>query len=332
MDEEQDPRAEEEAVRRLLEKAGPRPPIPEEDLAAISAVARSAWQSEVRRRSRASARRPVWALAASLAAALALALGIAWWRASQSDLLPPTVFVQVEAVTGSVDLEAEAPRRIAEGDTIPIGAALRSGDGRASLRLPDGTVVRLDEDTRVRLVSAVALELERGAIYADTESGTLEVRTPLGTVRDIGTRFAVRLAEPALRVQVRHGAVAVERSGQTFVTPAGQELVLRSDGTSEKRALAGYGPEWEWVLEAAAGFDVEGRTLEEFLDWVARETGWEVRFADEELSASAKPIVLHGGLGGLRPDQAPFAVLPGAGLEGDLEGGTLVVRRLKAPR
>ncbi|HSF44150.1 MAG TPA: FecR family protein, partial [Thermoanaerobaculia bacterium] len=201
MEEEQDPRAEEEAVRRLLEGAGPRPPVPEEDLAAISAVARSAWQSEVRRRSRASARRPVWALAASLAAVLAVALGAVWWRASQSGLLPPTVFVQVEAVTGSVDLEAEAPRRIAEGDTIPIGAALRSGGGRASLRLPDGTVVRLDEDTRVRLASAVALELERGAIYADTESGTLEVRTPLGTVRDIGTRFAVRLAEPALRVQ-----------------------------------------------------------------------------------------------------------------------------------
>lgn len=323
MDEEQDPRAEEETVRRLLEGAGPRPPIPEEDLAAISAVARSAWQSELRRR-RAAARRPVWAVAASLAAVLGVALGLAWWRSSQSDNVAPTVFARVEAVTGSVALEA--------GEAVPLGATLQSRDGRASLRLPDGTVVRLDRDTRVRAVAAFALELERGAIYADTASGTLEIRTSLGTARDVGTRFAVRLAEPALRVQVRHGAVAVEQRGRTYVMPAGQELILRSDGTSEKRTIAGYGPEWEWVLAAAPGFDVEGRTLAEFLDWVARETGWEIRFADEELSASAERIVLHGSLGGLRPDQAPFAVLPGAGLEGDLQGGTLVVRRLKAPR
>lgn len=322
MDEEQDPRAEEEIVRRLLEGAGPRPPVPEEDLAAISAVARSAWQSEVRRR-RAAARRPVWALAASLAALLAVVAGIAWWRASESRRVT-TAVARVEAVKGSVGIPA--------GGALPIGTALQSENGRASLRLPDGTVVRLDADTRVRLVSATALDLERGAIYADTESGALEIRTPLGTVRDIGTRFAVRVAGPALRVQVRHGAVAVERGGRTHVTPAGQELVLRSDGTSEKREIAGYGPEWEWVLEAAPGFDAEGRTLEQFLGWVARETGWEVRFADEELAASAKGIVLHGGLAGLRPDQAPFAVLPGAGLEGELQEGTLVVRRLKAPR
>lgn len=333
MDEEQAPKPsgtippnDEEIVRRLLEKAGPRPPIPEEDLAAISAAARSAWQAKVRRRPRISARGPVWALAASLAAVLAVALGVAGWRAAQSDRVLATVIARVEAVQGAVYLETEA---LTEGEAIPQGAALRSRDGRASLRLSDGTIVRLDTDTQMRLVSARALELERGAIYADTASGTLEVRTPLGTVRDIGTRFAVRIAEPALRVQVRDGTVAVERGGQTYVTPAGEELILRSDGTLEKREVPGYGPEWEWVLAASPGFDIESRSLSDFLDWVSWETGW--RIALEE-GLAAEGIVLHGSLGGLRPDQAPFAVLPGAGLEGALVDGTLTVRRLRAPR
>jgi hypothetical protein len=83
------------------------------------------------------------------------------------------------------------------------------------------------------------------------------------------------------------------------------------------------------VLEAAAGFEIEGQTLQDLLDWVARETGWQVRFADAELAASAKEIVLHGGIGNLRPDQAPFAVLPGAGLEGELSRGVLTIRRAR---
>ena len=35
------------------------------------------------------------------------------------------------------------------------------------------------------------------------------------------------------------------------------------------------------------------------------------------LAAAAEGITLHGSLGDLRPDQAPFAVLPGAGLDGE---------------
>ena len=152
----------------------------------------------------------------------------------------------------------------------------------------------------------------------------------MGTARDVGTRFAVRIVGPegrsALLVRVRDGAVLAGQGRRTYRTEAGQELVLHQDGTAERRGAVPYGPEWQWVMEASAGFDVEGRSLQEFLDWVSRETGWRIVLADEGLAESAAGIVLHGGIGGLRPDQAPFAVLPGAGLEGELEDGTLTVR------
>jgi len=316
------PPDDEEIVRGLLTMAGPRPPIPQEDLDAISGAARSAWRTQVRRR--APAHRAVWM---SLAAALAVALGIAWWWTSREARVPVPV-ARVEAVVGPVRLENS--RWIAKGDAIPLGTTLHSSTGRAALRLAGGATVRLDVQSQLSFVSTSALDLERGALYVDTGSGrpSIEVRTPLGTARDIGTQFAIRLeGSTALRVRVREGSVLTQQHGRTYLTPAGQELLLRHDGTSERRNVAAHGPEWEWVLEASPGFDIEGRSLQEFLDWVSRETGWQIRYADNGLVESAAKIVLHGSIGKLRADRAPFAVLPGAGLDGRLEDGTLVIRR-----
>jgi FecR-like protein len=351
----------EEVVRRLLETAGPQPEVPQEDLDAIAAAARTAWQEQVRRRAGAPARRrSVRMLTAALAAALALALGLAWWLARQSDDGSPTpaapaeIVARVEALAGPVQLEAagQGPRPLTAGEPIPLGAALRSGGeegdegsartpGRAALRLSGGAAVRLDAGTRLRLLSPTVLELTRGALYVDTgleprmiagpaPQAAIEIRTPAGTARDVGTRFAVRVVgrgREALLVRVRDGAVQAEHRGRSYLTLAGQELVLRRDGTAQRRAAAAYGPEWDWTLEASPEFAIEGRTLREFLDWVSRDTGWQIRFTDPGLKEEADQIVLHGSIGRLRADQAPLAVLPGAGLAGEVQDGTLVIRR-----
>jgi ferric-dicitrate binding protein FerR (iron transport regulator) len=190
----------------------------------------------------------------------------------------------------------------------------------------------------VRLVSATEVELEAGAVYVDTGSdpspgqasgGHLVVRTPYGTARDIGTRFLVRLdpEDAPLSVRVRDGRVELERRGALHEAGGGEEMVVRTDGSFVRREAPGHGPAWDWVVATAPAFELEGSTLSELLAWVSRETGWRVRFSEPELAGSADAIVLHGDLNGLRPDQAPFAVLPGAGLEGELDDGVLVVRR-----
>lgn len=313
----------EDELRRLLEAAGPRPQIPPEDLEAISSAARAAWRMQVRRR-------PAWPLAAGLAALIAVAIGLAWWFASPETAAPPEV-ARVEAVTGPLHLSEKGTwREVSPGESVPLGAQLRTS-ARASLRLSGGSTLRMDTGTRVRFASATVLDLEEGSVYLDTGSGQpAAVRTSVGTARDVGTQFAVRLEGTAtMSVRVREGAVVVERDGHSYDAAAGQELVLHGDGTLERREVPAFGPGWEWVLEAAGRFEIEGRTLQELLDWVTRETGWQVRFADAELAASAREIVLHGGMGTLRPDQAPFAVLPGAGLEGELVEGVLTIRRAR---
>lgn len=324
-------------VRELLERAGPRPELPADDLEVIVAAGRTAWRDVVgepavrRRRGKGGI--------AALAAAVVLAIAVGWWWTA-------TRFGGLEQDEGRLGagepvariVEAwDAPEPL-EGRTLVAGTAVETGDGagslarRLALRLGSGTDVRLDTGSRLRLASAAEVELERGAIYVDAGSGSgshLAVRTPFGVVRDVGTRFQVRLddGEAPMSVRVRDGRVAVERAGVSRVAAAGEAIVVREDGTMERYPAPGHGPAWGWATATAPRFELEGRTLAQLLDWVSRETGWSVRYQDPDLASTAHEVVLHGSIDDLRPDQAPFAVLPGAGLEGELENGTLAVRR-----
>lgn len=334
--------AEEVEVERLLRQAGPRPEVPADDLAVIQAAFRAEWRAQV-----ASAHRPrPWAAYALAAAALVAALGAAWWWSGWWSVDPGWV-ARAESLAGAVALEVE----LAGGETIasplwagaeiPAQAVLATAGpdaaepGRAGLRLAGGPSLRLAAGSRVRLVSAKVLALEAGTVYLDSgpepgRGGRVEVRTAAGVARDIGTQFEVALldgGDPALRVRVREGTVLVERGEISHRAAAGQELTLRADGSVARRAVAPTDPAWEWILEAAPPFAIEGRTLAEFLRWVERETGWEIRFADPEVEAAAGSILLHGSLGDLGPDQAPAVVLPGAGLAHRLTGNTLLILR-----
>lgn len=327
-------------VDRLLSEAGPRDPIPPEHLDSIASAARLAWRRKLREASAARHRSVRRASLLGLAAALAVAVGVAWWWTAGHRAAAERI--RIEAVDGPLFLLADGaePSPLVAGQSLPLGAVLRSSGpsgigGRASLLLPGGLTVRLDRATHLRIASSSELHLDRGGVYVDTgatdgAASSLLVVTPLGTARDIGTRFIARLAgapEATLAVRVRDGAIVVEGAGDSYRAEAGEELLLRRDGSHARRRVPVHGPEWEWVLDAAPGYEIEGRTMGEFLDWVERETGWSIRFADPRLEASARQIVLHGDLGTLRPDRAPSAVLPGAGLVGELDDGTLHIRR-----
>jgi len=337
------PHVDEARVRDLIEAAGPRPPIPAEDLEAIAEAARSAWRIQVHRHRRAAGaaprRRPAAGWALALAAALAAVLGLGWWWQTVRAPAAAAAVARVETVSGAVYAQPPLgdPRLLAVGDELPPGTTLVTpggiGPSRISLRLAAGSV-RVDDESRLRLISSTALELSGGEVYAATDpvrgepSPALEVRTPLGTARDVGTQFTVAVLGPAadaLRVRVREGAVAVERDGERHRAAAGEELVVARDGRVARREIATHGDPWAWVLDAAPPFT--GRTLADLLAWVQRETGWRVRYEEPGLAVEAEGIVLYGGVGDLRPDEAAQAILPGAGLEGQVADGVLTVRR-----
>jgi ferric-dicitrate binding protein FerR (iron transport regulator) len=151
------------------------------------------------------------------------------------------------------------------------------------------------------------------------------VETPWGEIEERGTQFEVRLADEAVRVRVREGAVELASGDRSWEADAGAELLLTADGSLTRGSVPFHGQPWQWVQEIAPSFEIEGRTLGEFLAWVGRETGWQVRWREAGAAPRALGFVLHGSVESLPPEQALAAVLPTCGLAHRLDGGTVVV-------
>jgi len=323
VDDENESSSEDAAMERLLQLAGPRPAAPKHVLAEVKRVTHPAWQEKVQRHARDRRHRVQWFLAC--AAGVLAALGLIWWQVDSRapNGAPPVVVATIEFL-GS-DPSAGSDLRV--GSVVETGA-----DSRARLRLTAGASLRLDVSSSLRLDSATAMTLQRGAIYLDTDNDkskqvTLEVRTPFGVARDIGTQFEVRLLDDAMRVLVREGEVSVGIEGFSHPAPAGSSLTLHRDGSIEREPLATHAEPWQWVLATSPSFDLEGRTLSEFLDWVVRETGLQLSFPDRMLESEAGQIRVHGSIEGLSPDQAPEVVLPSSGLAYRIEDGVMFVER-----
>jgi hypothetical protein len=308
-------------LEALLRTTGPRPAVPPERAARVGAAIKAHWQAEVRRRAR---RRWVWAAGAAAAAvSIATAAGhlLVDRRATTSAVASPVA--QVALVSGGAWLQS--------GVHVTAGTDVATEDrGRVALLLATGHSVRLDAGTRIRLLEGRALSLDRGAVYVDSQgrpgqrAGTLEVRTPLGTSRDEGTQFEVRWLASALRVRVREGKVVFDASGTVVEVDAGRELELGRDGHLARRALdAGAG--FDWVSGITPMLEIEGRSLLEFLEWMARERGLRLRFPSSRTAAAAPGIRLSGSIQDLSLDQALEAVLSTCQMRHRIEGRDLVV-------
>ncbi len=319
---------EEEAVSRLLEGAGARPEPPAEDLARIKEAFRVEWREHVRRPQRSARWNPrLLALAATVAAAV----GAGWWLWSLA--VTGTSGAGGAAPAARVESVAGEANGLMPGGTVPAGATVETAAGVAALRLAGGGSLRLDEGTRVVLVSPSEVRLDRGAVYLDSGaapgagSRAVEIRTRLGVVTEVGTQFEVRLLEEgeAVRVRVREGEVRIEGGAASASAVAGAELTVRAGGSVARGSIPVHGPAWSWTLKAAPPLEIEGRTLDQLLARVARETGWTVEYENEALAASVGSIRLHGDVGHLAPDQALDVVLPGAGLRHRVADGRLIV-------
>ena len=86
-----------------------------------------------------------------------------------------------------------------------------------------------------------------------------------------------------------------------------------------------YGPEWEWAFAVGEPFAIEGRSLREFLEWIAGENGWEIQFADRDIEQKSSITILHGSIQGLSPAEALATVLPVSGVPYQFENGVLRV-------
>jgi len=336
MAETSDPNAEghqenEDAMAQMLRLAGGRPEVGPERTARVRVAVHAAWRENRRR----AMRTKILVGASCLAAAALVVLAIRL-KPIESPVAPGILQTVARSarVIGTPRLE-RLDGRDAHRLAMTIGMALGRNDtietdpsSAVALTTDDGTSVHLDSGSRIRLLSARSIDLVEGRVYVVTAKAArgFEVRTRFGTVHDRGTRFEVRLNKGALRLRIREGMVELKDGDKSVVTPAGRETVVTSRGV-ETRPLATYGSEWSWTDRLRSPFAIEGQTLGRFLQHLADEEGWSVRYADDELRRLAFTVILHGSVEGLSAEDALGVAISTSGLRYRLHDGELLVFR-----
>lgn len=330
----------EEALESLFRHASSRPEPSQEDRRAVRVAVREQWRDVTGRRRR---RRVV---GLSLAASAVLATVLVLFRLGS--FAPDPVhqeIAKVEKVTGRVRMLAEgaggagtiAGRKM----SVFAGHMLSTGsDSGVALRLASGISLRLDQDSELVLVDSETVELGGGRVYVDTgvdedagkgpqsQASRLAIETPYGTVRHLGTQYMIRAAIEGLSVSVREGVVQfqakTDTGGSPVYVPDGKELSVDEFGQQAISAGDRHGERWRWVEALGPVFELDGRTMAEFLEWVGSETGFEIVYETDAAKVIAEDTVLHGEVD-LPARQAVEVVLRTSDLAADFREGVIQV-------
>ena len=329
-------------MERLLRLAGPRARIPGDIEARVYERVRREWQASsqqpdgarvyqfVRReweKDKTRRRYRRWALPVALAASLVLAVTMV--------LQPPPSApkrLMIGTIAKVVD-EAASGALPGVGQPVYAGDVLSTGDGQMlSVVVNNATSLRLDGNTTLAFVAKDEFRLESGRAYADTgdfmyRDRGLVIHTAMGKVTDVGTQCSVQVAAERLDVAVREGRVDVSHGAGEFVAVAGERLRLYENNTTEMDAIAPHDPYWDWTASLAPEFNIENKSLLDFLRWAARETGRELVFEDTELRMSAMRTDLHGSVQDFEPLEAVESVLATTNFRYRLEADRIVIGR-----
>jgi ferric-dicitrate binding protein FerR (iron transport regulator) len=215
------------------------------------------------------------------------------------------------------------------GEDLKPGTRITTLGGRAAIVLPNGVELRLDSNTDITLDTERSMSLAGGAVYLDSSHRTRQPETiaivARGTViRDIGTRYEVRLSEQELRVRVRDGRVEVLSAFGMREADRGGQLSVTSSGIVSGQASTS-GADWDWIVRAIPPPQLEGRPLPEFLAWAEREGGREIRFADPALERANAATIVYGAIERLTVEEALEVVLSSCGLARRTDGEVITI-------
>ena len=317
-------------LARLLRLAGPRPEPSPEVTAEVYDSVRAAWAARGRRRSRLR-----YVLQGAVAASLIAVVAVLLWPASVER--PVTVAIgNVQQVAGAVSANVDgAWRSLHSGDEFSTGMPLRTNTAAGlGLQLGNGASVRLAADTRLVFETAQRLRLEQGRVYVDTAGARpgaqYEVMTNTGVIRNLGTQFEVYSDGERTRVRVRGGEVVLDTAAESLHARRGEALLADRAGRIERSRFPSDDPQWQWVQELAPPFETNDSRVIDLVDWVARETGREVVFADARARNAAAATRISGSITGLAPEQVMATALATTRLQAEVGGARIVITR-KAP-
>ena len=308
-------------LKELFAQAKPRPLPPAADTEDIRRAVMAEWDAVTGPRK--WRQRTGFAAAASVLLAVAVWMGGGLWSSA-----PPPVVARVERAQGVINDAAGV--RLAVASTVSVGDRLSTRTGQIALRLASGGSLRIGPRSEVVFTGVDTAELVSGALYFDSErrrgGAEFSVTTPFGAVRDVGTQFVMRLdGERGLDVGVRDGRVVLTTQSASDTAESGQRLVAAQGATAiRSEPMATFGSDWEWAEALAPPFDIDGRTVSDFLAWFAQQTGRSVVFGSPDAERLARETKLSGSID-LEPMQKLSAVLALTDLEYMVERERVVI-------
>jgi ferric-dicitrate binding protein FerR (iron transport regulator) len=313
-------------VESLIRSAGRRIGPPEEAYRQVFAAASSAFREKTSRR-----RGRTWMIFAGAAATLVFAIGLMLrWT---PPVLQRVELAGVERIVGDVEVATGDLWRPLAGSRqrLTAGTRLRTADdGRVALELAGGESLRLAGQSEVMFDAPGRLYLQQGTIYVDSgarpAAARLEVVTPGGTARDLGTQFELQVAGAALRLRVREGIVALDRGGKQLTGQAGEQISIDGLGGVSRARIEPTDPAWQWAESLAPMPDMDGRPAAELIAWVARETGRRLHYESPVVEQRATAVILHGEIRHLPPMAALEAMLATTDLSCVVNGDTMEIR------
>lgn len=273
-------------------------------------------------------RRGRWLSLAAALVLMTLAAGL-YWRSPGETYAFGTVarsdVGMAERRSGFLHVE-----HLEAGDVLKSGGILQTR-GPVLVTLVDGGTLRVAADTVLALTGPTRGALRRGQIYVDLPPGThskapFQIETRAGTVEHVGTQFEVISNDRLVRVRVREGRVELKGASNDVAAGAGTELTALNDGTITQGTVPTYGHDWLWVAALAPDYEIEGKPLLGFLEWVSREAGRPVQFSDEHARAVAERTILHGSVRGRDPLDALGSVLATTSLTYEIRGAVIWIQ------
>jgi len=305
---EHDVTTDEDGIETLLREVGARDEPSSEAADEVRRAVHAQWRATV-----ALQRRQRRLVMFGVAASLALFAVVASWTFR---LVVPVsnIAVTIAHIDGDSSLQL-APRRVKNvGDTMAVGDVLTTDEStRVALAYGARTSVRIDRDTTVERLAPDRFRLSRGAIYVDAypqaQDQELVIQTRAGDVRHLGTQYQIRQSNEGVEIAAREGRVEIERQAGSALVSAGERVRISAAGRIERDAISAQDPFWDWAESASPVFAIDNRTLAEFLEWAARETGRRVVYASQAAQDAAETLRLRGSIEGLDPETALSAVL-----------------------
>jgi len=102
-------------------------------------------------------------------------------------------------------------------------------------------------------------------------------------------------------------------------------------GVEVRQTILPYSDEWKWAQEIAPAYELDGRSMAEFLQWISRESGFLIEYETESAKSLAEETILHGKID-LPPMKALEIMFQTADLAYELQGGVIVVSTRQTTR